>query len=72
MAKTSNPENVAVYLEYWGDNNIDLDKGLDRNGDEDKDNDSDDLVVIISEDKEKKNNNKKKDLADFINNDEKL
>jgi hypothetical protein len=71
-AKTSNPENVAIYLEYWDNNNIDLDKGLDKNRNKDKDNNSDDLVVIISEDKEKENNNKKKDLADFINNNKEL
>jgi hypothetical protein len=49
-----------------------LDEGLDRNGNKDKDNGSDDLVIIVSEDEEKENNNKKKDLADFINNDKKL
>jgi hypothetical protein len=72
IAKTSNPEDVIIYLEYYNDNNIDLDKGLDRNGDKDKDNNSDDLVIVISEDKEEKNNNKKKDLADFINNNKEL
>ena len=71
-AKASNPEDVAAYLEYQGNNNVDLDKGLDRNRDKDKDNDLDDLVVVVSEDKEEEDSDKEEDLADFINDDKEL
>ena len=71
-AKASNPEDVAAYLEYWGDDDVDLDEGLDGNGDKDEDDDSDDLVVVVSEDEEEEDSDEEEDLADFINDDEEL
>ena len=70
--KASNPKDVAAYLEYQGNDNVDLDEGLDGNGDKDRDDDSDDLVVVVSEDKEEEDSDKEEDLADFINDDKEL
>lgn len=72
-AKASNPEDVAAYLEYWGGDDVDLDEGLDGNGDEDEDDDSDDLLVVVSEDEEEEEDSDDgEDLADFINDDDEL